>query len=123
MKLNFREMTALLNVGAAMIHADGKVDENESFIIAKEVTSFGVQPNDLKTLTNDASMMRPAEAVAIISSMDDEQKHYVTSFLVTIMASDGNIDDKELALLHILTELCELPVLSLKEAINNIIVN
>ena len=121
MKLNFREMTALLKVGTAMVLADGRVDDNESYFLSHEFASFGVPLEDMKKMTEAAEKMKPSEALAIISLMDDEQKRYVASFLGTIMASDGDIDEKEIALWRMLTEICDLPIMSIKEAIKYVI--
>ena len=120
MKFNRRQMAAILNVGRAMISADGRIDDNENVVMALELFSFGVPKEDLEGLYAASDILKPSEAVAIISLFDLEQKTYVASFLGALMAADGDIDDREVALWRIISDVCDLPRMTISEAISNI---
>ena len=57
--------------------------------------------------------------VGIISNFDYERKEYVSSYLAIIMISDGEIDDKEVALWQLVSLLCGLPEMDVNQAIDN----
>lgn len=120
MKFNRRQMAAILNVGRAMISADGRIDENENVVMALELFSFGVPKEDLEGLYAASDILEPSDAVAIISQFDLEQKTYVASFLGALMAADGDIDDREMVLWRIISDVCGLPRMTISEAITNI---
>lgn len=63
--------------------------------------------------------MESSLAIALIAGMDDERKKYVASYLGTIMAADGDIDDRELVLWQLVSTLCDLPTMSVGDAISN----
>ena len=113
-------MTAVLNVGRAMINADGKIDDNENVVMALELFSFGVPKEHLSGLYAASERMSPSEAIAIISEFDSEQKCYVASLLGALMAADGEINDREMVLWKIITDMCDLPEMSISETISNI---
>lgn len=120
MKFNRRQMAAILNVGRAMISADGRIDENENVVMALELFSFGVPKEDLEGLYAASDILEPSDAVAIISQFDLEQKTYMASFLGALMAADGDIDDREMVLWRIISDVCGLPRMTISEAISNI---
>lgn len=120
MKFSRRQMAAILNVGRAMISADGRIDENENVVMALELFSFGVPKEDLEGLYAASDILEPSDAVAIISQFDLEQKTYVASFLGALMAADGDIDDREMVLWRIISDVCGLPRMTISEAISNI---
>ncbi len=70
-------------------------------------------------LTKEAQQMEFNEAIRIISNFDYERKEYVASYLAVIMISDGEIDDKELALWQLATLLCGLPEMDVRQAVDN----
>ena len=120
MRFNKRQMAALINVARAMINADGRIDDNENVVMALELFSFGVPKEDLQGLYAASDILEPSDAVAIISQFDLEQKTYVASFLGALMAADGNIDDREMVLWRIISDVCGLPRMTISEAISYI---
>ena len=110
------EMSAIAKLAVAMANADGKVEKNELAYIALEMVRFGVKDSD--SILEEAAGMEASTALAIVSNMTTEEKKYVTAYLGALMASDGNIDNKELALWKLVSTLCELPTMSVKEAVN-----
>ena len=115
MTLTNFELAAVLKLGIDMLMADGRVDENEKKIIAVEMMKFGVTGEKLAHLGNLAQAMQPAEAIATVSTFDDEKKKHVAAFLAFIMISDGDIDDSEIALWRLISTLASLPTMTIKE--------
>ncbi|MCQ2264768.1 MAG: TerB family tellurite resistance protein [Bacteroidales bacterium] len=117
MKFNKIEMTAIMNMAHAMIIADGKIEDTETSIISSEMIRFGIPLNDFKEIFIKGRDMDPAFAIEIVSKMTYEQKKYVAAYLGTIMSIDENINDKELALWRLLSNLCGLPSMSVIDAV------
>lgn len=119
MQFNGRELQAILKMANAMVMADGRVDENEVRVMTTELLRFGVPIDHVEKLLQGANAMGNADALAILVSLDDERKKYVSSYLGTIMVSDGDIDEKEMALWQLISTLCGFPTMSIKDAVNN----
>ena len=116
--LNFsrRELVAILNVAYGMADIDGNTDSIESEVIYSQMTSFGITYEDLLALSEDAIVnMKPDWAMNIIAEMSHLQKQYVQALLVVIMAADGEIHDREMALLNAITVRCGLPPINMND--------
>ena len=100
-----------------MLLADGKVHENEKKVLALEMVKFGVDEAKFEHLWNKALSMDAADAIIFVSNMNDEEKKHVTAFLAAVMASDGNIDNTELALWKLISTLASLPIMTVQEAV------
>ncbi len=119
MIFNGKEMTAVIKMAKAMIAADGRIEKNEVTVMSNELIRFGVPQSQLNDLLTLADAMDATEAFAIVAGFDDERKKYVASYLGTIMVSDGDVDDKELALWFLISTLCGLPTMTVGEAVQN----
>lgn len=109
------EMSALTKLAMVMAGADGKVEQSELAYMAVEMARFGVM--DAEPVIRGANAMDPTIALAIVEKFDYERKKYVAAYLGTMMAADGNIDDKELAIWKLTSSLCGLPSMNIKEAV------
>lgn len=105
------EKIAVVQVSFRMIAADGKVDSEERAIAFPIWTKMGVSQEHLK----EAGEMTDLTSLSIISNMDDSKKRFVAAFLGLIMASDGDVDEKELALWRLVSSMCHLPAMRLTE--------
>ena len=112
------EMSAIAKLALAMAGADGKVDKSELTYIALEMARFGVK--DADPILKGADEMDPTIALSIVSKMTPKEKKYVAAYLGTVMAVDGNINEKELSLWRLSSTLCGLPTMNIQEAINHI---
>ena len=112
-----REYTAILFFTKKMMLADGKLDAKEGIMLIKEAERFGIGKDKLEILLDSSDNMEADEAIVLIATMTDAQKRYVSAVLGTIMAIDGDIDDKELVLWKMVSSLCKLPTMSIKDAI------
>ena len=117
LSFSYKEMAAIISLARIMSIADGKADKNESIMIANEALRFGISSDDLKSLLQQANDMNTIEIVSIIAVMTDAQKRYVTAFLGTLMAIDGDIDDNEMKLWSFVSMACKLPEMNIREAI------
>ena len=113
-----REMAAVINLATMMASADGHVDEEEKLMIANEAMRFNLTPDKFKQRVELAKTIKGEEALALIATMNDAQKRYVTAYLGTLMAINGDIDDKEMALWTLVSTICKLPTMTIDEAID-----
>lgn len=113
-----QEMIAILATGARMALADGRTDQKEVRMVQIELNRFGVPEEHMEKLIDAAGEMNGVDALQIISEMEDAQKRYVCAYLGTMMAIDGDIDDEELGIWRMVSTVCELPDMTVKEAID-----
>lgn len=100
-----------------MAAADGKLADEELAAISAHALSFGVEKEDLKEILKEAATVKPELALAVVANMTASQKRYVTAYLGTIVAVDGDIDDSEIKLWSLISALCDLPTMNIREAI------
>ena len=114
---NKRELAAILNIAQGMAEIDGKVERIESEVIYSEMTSrFGLEHDELMSLSEIAVIdMDPHTAMNIVAEMTTLQKQYVQALLVFVMASDGNIDEREMAMLKVVTMVSGLPPINMND--------
>ena len=114
---NKRELAAILNIAEGMAEIDGKVEKIESEVIYAEMTSrFGLEHDELMSLSEIAIIdMDPHTAMNIVAEMTPFQKQYVQALLVFVMASDGNIDEREMAMLKVVTMVSGLPPINMND--------
>ncbi len=117
MRLSKKELTAMVAMAVAMAGADGKVEENEVMAIVADLSGFGKDGDEIAEIVDDARNMDATDALGIVAKLGDEEKEYVTAFLAVVMAADGDIDDEELKLWRLITDVCNLPAMSVKEGV------
>ena len=111
------EMSAIVKMAKAMALADGVIDPKEKIMMANELERFDVPSSDVRTILEIGDSMQPSEAASVINAMNAEQKKYVAAYLGTMIAIDGDIDDTELVLWRFTSTICNLPTMSIAEAI------
>jgi len=79
----------------ALTLADGKVDPTEVAVITAVASRENISPDKVKEL-----MQHPDRASFVIPDSNDKKLEYLQD-MVLLMMSDGDIDDKELALCKI----------------------
>ena len=119
MTFSGQELTAIIKMAKSMVLADGKIEPSEIAVMTREFMRFGILQDQVDLLLKASDSIEASQAVALIARMDEERKKYVASYLGVIMASDGDIDDNELALWTLISTLCGLPTMTVMEAINN----
>lgn len=113
-----KQLAAALKAGHAMVEADGRVDPKEVEIL------FGGLAERLGTALNRNELVRMAdemetvEMISILSALDEGHKKYIAGYLASIMVSDGDIDDMEMRLWQLLSNLCAFPKMTLRQALD-----
>ncbi|MBR6104067.1 MAG: hypothetical protein IKP81_03330 [Paludibacteraceae bacterium] len=113
-----REMSAIITLAKAMALADGELDKREVSMMLKEALRFGITPTDFMNLLQRTDSMELEETFAVVAAMNNAQKRYVTAYLGTMMAVDGNIDDAEIKLWNFVSLICKLPTMNIVDAID-----
>lgn len=122
-EVNFskKELAAILNIANGMAQIDGKADPIELEVIYTQMSRLGVEHEELISLTEDSIMnMDSHKAMDVVAEMTLVQKQYVQALLVVIMASDGEIHERELTLLRVLTMMCGLPPINMNDIMNTL---
>lgn len=112
-----QEMAAIIQIAGAMAGADGEAHPNEKKMMINEAKRFNIDADEFSSLLNIASNLEGTDALATISTMTDAQKRYVCAYLGTLIAIDGDVDDKERALWQLISTLYKLPTMSIADAI------
>lgn len=117
MLFNKRELAAILNIAHGMAEIDGKVEDIELDVIYSEMTSrLGLEHEELLSLSEIAIIdMDPHTAMNIVAEMTPFQKQYVQALLIIVMASDGIIDEREMAMLRVITMVSGLPPINMND--------
>ena len=116
MRFSGIEMVSIMKLAMQMAAADGKLADEELATISSHAMSFGIEEEDLKQILTDAASVKPEVALSVVANMTPSQKRYVTAYLGTIVAVDGDIDDSEIKLWSLISALCDLPTMSIREA-------
>ena len=118
MNINFNreELAAVLKMVNAMIAVDGKIEDVETSLLGREMVRLKVNESEFNIAYNRSGEMKYGEALRTISMFDWPRKKYLSAFLGTIIAIDGELNTDEIKLWNYTAELCELPCLSLEEA-------
>ncbi len=111
------DMVAIIHLAKMMVAADGKVHPNEGKLMKDESLRFGISPIELARLIEQTSHVKAENSLARIAAMTDSQKKYVTAYLGALMAVDGDINDKEMALWSFVSLICGLPTMNIADAI------
>ena len=118
MKFSREQLKAIYKVGKSMVIADDNFSKEELMVIFDELYRFGIKDEySFVSLEQDAIAMELNKAFSIVSQMDIKQKKYIAAYLGLIMASDGIIDDREMMLWGYVSQICNLPKMSIKEAL------
>ena len=92
---NYQQQVAIYKVAKMMVCADGKVMVEEKMTLEDGFKKLGLSSaSNLSELRKEASEQEYNSSLQILSELESVQKKFVTSFLGTIISSDGDIDDK-----------------------------
>ena len=117
MQFNKVEMMAIMSMVHAMMIADGKLEDEETSLISSEMIKFGVPLEDFKDIFTKGQNMEPSVAADIVTKMTYPQKKYVAAYLGALMAIDSDIDNREMALWRLISQICGLPSMTVADAV------
>lgn len=100
-----------------MANADGNIAKEETTLIILELMRFGVDDKKAGIITKEAAALSTVEACIIISKMTSEEKKYVTAYLGAMICADGKIEDSEIKTWALITSICNLPPMTIGEAL------
>lgn len=112
-----QELAAILKMAMTIAEADGNVSKEETTLMALELVRFGVSEEKTNVIINETSKLSTTEACVIISKMTSEEKKYVTAYLGTMICADGRIEESEIKIWSLTSAICNLPAMSLREAV------
>lgn len=106
------EKISILNLAVTMAYIDGKMTESEQNALFIPTKTFGDTEADFKALMVEAQKIKATNSVAVVAQMNDEKKMYAAAYLGTIVAADDHVDNAELKLWKLITNICELPTMT-----------
>ena len=118
MTFNGIELAAVVRMAMVVAASDGNVAETEKAAIAIELIKFGVNKNQLSDILKAASSLEAKDSLSLISGMTQNQKKYVAAFLAVIIAADGKILESEVRVWAVISSLCKLPNMTIREGID-----
>lgn len=118
MVFNESELAAILRLAYAIAMVDGKVEQEEVSAINDPFVYSRFPGREFNRLLDAAGDQDFAEATTLLSEMDDTKKKFATAYLGTVIASDGHIDDKEVAMWNLISIICNLPKMTIEEAMD-----
>ena len=112
-----QELSAIFRMATVVASADGNISDEETALMALELLRFGVSEEKSQIIMKEGLSLSPAEACIIISNMTSEEKRYVTAYLGVMICADGKIEDSEMKTWALTSKICNLPAMSLGDAI------
>ena len=111
------EKSAVYKVAKMMAEADGVVLHEEIRSIEEEMPKFGVTPDEYDSIIVSGEKTEAIDAFVTIHAMDEKKKKMVSSFLGYFLSVDQDIDDSELALWAFIVNVCNLPKMNVRQAV------
>lgn len=116
LSFNRFEYAAIVKLAVVMASADGNVHDNEKLMMMAESMRFNMSGEKFKEVLELTKELTPSDAISFVSKMDNVHKRYVAAYLGTMMAIDGDIDDKEIQFWTLVSTLADLPTMNVAEA-------
>lgn len=117
-KFSKDELKAVTHLAMLMIAVDGKIEEVEKFILFSQVLNEVGNVDDVESIIEESEKFDLLKAIEIVKKFSYTDKYYVAAYLGFLIASDGNIDNREMELWQLITKACDLPTMSVDDAIN-----
>ena len=111
------ELQAISKVATMMIKADGETKAIEVQALESELHQFAPGRTRIQAIVRLGIEMEPKRCYELIKNMNENQKRYVSCFLMTLMFIDEDIAEMEKLTLALLVKLCDLPLFPFTEAI------
>lgn len=98
----YQQKIAIMRILLDIIHADGVIDERETFFFEKLRTEFELTKEDHKVVNNKNSLL----ALTQIKLLNDEQKDYFAKLMAKMIIVDEDINANELDIFNVVSEFC-----------------
>lgn len=107
------QKAAIVRLSFVIISADGKILDSESQFSCSVWHKIGVDATDGLAAKN----MTALEAYNIVSQMEDSARELICAILGCLVISDGDADPNEIAQWRKISEVCNMPKMTIPEAV------
>lgn len=106
MEFTYQEKIAIMRILLDIIHADGIIDERETFFFNKLKEEFNLEDSDYEVIKEKNSLI----ALSQIKLFNDGQKKEFTKLMSKMIIVDGDINTNEVAIYDIVNDFCKIGV-------------
>lgn len=106
MEFTYQEKIAIMRILLDIIHADGIIDERETFFFNKLKEEFNLEDSDYEVIKEKNSLI----ALSQIKLLNDGQKKEFTKLMSKMIIVDGDINTNEVAIYDIVNDFCKIGV-------------
>ena len=117
MYFSYDDRKAVYYIARGMVCADGKIREIELHALTTEMLRIGSSLEELLEFENNLKYIKGSDCTSRISKFSDEKKKHFCALLGAIIIVDGDIDEKEMQLWSLTSYLCDLPTMSVADAL------
>lgn len=107
-----REKGAILHLTAQMAAADGRIAENEKTLAKAIAIQIGDNGNGARIAQSMSSM----DALSVVSAMAPDEKRFVCAALGSMIAIDGDVDNREMLMWGLISDRCRFPEMNIMQA-------
>lgn len=113
MEFTYQEKIAIMRILLDIIHADGIIDERETFFYNKLKEQFELEDGDHEIVKAKNSLI----ALTQIKLLDEEQKKKFAKLMSEMIIVDEDINANEVAIYDVVVEFCKIAT-SFKESVS-----
>ncbi|MBE6192583.1 MAG: hypothetical protein J6K33_04320 [Alistipes sp.] len=106
------QKAAIIRISFFILSADGKIEDSEMDFSFSMWQLIGVNEQDADL----ARTMTGIEACNVVTAMAEEDKSFVCALLGCMILSDGEAAEQEVRVWRTITEICNLPAMSIEQA-------
>lgn len=106
MEFTYQEKIAIMRILLDIIHADGIIDERETFFYNKLKERFGLEDSDHEVVKVKNSLI----ALTQIRLLDEEQKKEFAKLMSEMIVVDEDINANEVAIYDVVADFCKIGV-------------
>lgn len=113
--MNVETLAAAMNVAFGISSADEMTDQ-EWEVLKNEMRSFKLNEEQTTMVIDRFKSMEVLEAINILRNADDATRNEAQALALVTMVADGELSDKELGALSLMSSLCKFRKMDLDEA-------
>lgn len=106
MEFTYQEKIAIMRILLDIIHADGIIDERETFFYNKLKEQFELEDGDHEIVKAKNSLI----ALTQIKLLDEEQKKKFAKLMSEMIIVDEDINANEVAIYDVVADFCKIGV-------------
>ena len=106
MEFTYQEKIAIMRILLDIIHADGIIDERETFFFNKLKDTFNLEDSDHEIVKEKNSLI----ALTQIKLFEEEQKIEFAKLMSEMIIVDGDINANEVAIYEVVADFCNIEV-------------